>query len=77
LKFPRPWKTLISRISFIGNRHYTDDQLQRVIRSKEDRWYRFWSSDDKYDPDRLSYDRELLRKYYLEHGYAIFAWKPR
>lgn len=65
-------ETLISRISFIGNRHYSDDQLQRVVRSKEDRWYRFWSSDNKYDPDRLAYDRELLRKYYLEHGYADF-----
>jgi len=65
-------ETLISRISFIGNRHYSDDHLQRVIRSKEDRWYRFWSSDDKYDPDRLAYDRELLRKHYMEHGYADF-----
>ncbi|MBI3441362.1 MAG: outer membrane protein assembly factor BamA [Proteobacteria bacterium] len=65
-------ETLISRISFIGNTHYSDDQLKKVIRSREDRWYRFWSSDDKYDPDRLAYDRELLRKYYLEHGYADF-----
>lgn len=65
-------ETLISRISFIGNRHYSDDQLQKVVRSREDRWYRFWTSDDKYDPDRLAYDRELLRKFYLEHGYADF-----
>jgi outer membrane protein insertion porin family len=65
-------ETLISRISFIGNKHYSDDQLQKVIRSREDRWYRFWTADDKYDPDRLAYDRELLRKFYLEHGYADF-----
>ncbi len=65
-------ETRISRIGFIGNRHYSDDQLQKVIRSREDRWYRFWTSDDKYDPDRLAYDRELLRKFYLEHGYADF-----
>lgn len=64
--------TLISRISFVGNKHYSDDKLQKQIRSKEDRWYRFLSSDDKYDPDRLAYDRELLRKFYLEHGYADF-----
>ncbi len=65
-------ETLISRISFIGNKHYSDDALQKVIRSREDRWYRFWTSDDKYDPDRLAYDQELLRKFYLEHGYADF-----
>ncbi|MEZ0259991.1 MAG: outer membrane protein assembly factor BamA [Alphaproteobacteria bacterium] len=65
-------QTLISRISFIGNRHYDDDKLTKVVRSKEESWWRFWSSDDKYDPDRLAFDRELLRKFYLEHGYADF-----
>ncbi len=65
-------ETLISRISFIGNNHFSFADLQKVIRSREDRWYRFWTDDDKYDPDRLAYDQELLRKYYLEHGYADF-----
>lgn len=65
-------QTLISRVSFIGNKHFNDSKLQKVIRSKEERWWRFWSSDDKYDPDRLAYDRELLRKFYLNHGYADF-----
>ena len=64
--------TYISRISFVGNRHYDESQLQKIVRSREERWWRFWSSDDKYDPDRLAYDRELLRKYYLDHGYADF-----
>lgn len=65
-------ETRISRISFIGNRHFDDDQLQKAIRSKEDRWWRLWSGNDKYDPDRLAFDRELLRKFYLDHGYADF-----
>lgn len=65
-------KTLISRINFMGNKEYSDVELTTVIRSKETRWYRFFSSDDKYDPDRLSYDQELLRKFYLEHGYVDF-----
>jgi outer membrane protein insertion porin family len=64
--------TYISRVSFVGNRHYDESQLQKVIRSREERWWRFWSSDDKYDPDRLAYDRELLRNFYLDHGYADF-----
>lgn len=65
-------KTYIAHISFLGNRHYDDGTLQKVVRSKEERWWRVWSDDDKYDPDRLDYDRELLRKFYLEHGYADF-----
>ena len=65
-------ETLISRISFVGNRKFDDADLQRVIRSKEDRWWRFFSSDDKYDPDRMAYDREMLRKFYLDQGYADF-----
>lgn len=65
-------QTYISRVSFIGNKRYDDGQLQKVIRSKEERWWRIWSSDDKYDPDRLAYDRELLRRFYLDHGYADF-----
>ncbi len=66
-------ETVISRISFIGNKRYSDGQLKKIIRSREDRWYRFWTSDDKYDPDRLAYDQELLRKFYLENGYADFS----
>lgn len=64
--------TYISRIRFIGNKQFDDADLQKVVRSKEDRWWRVWSSDDKYDPDRLNYDRELLRKFYLDNGYADF-----
>ncbi len=65
-------QTEISRILFLGNKHFDDGELQRVIRSREDRWWRIWSGADKYDPDRMAFDRELLRKYYLEHGYADF-----
>ncbi len=36
------------------------------------RWYRFLTTDDTYDPDRLTFDRELLRRFYLSRGYADF-----
>jgi outer membrane protein insertion porin family len=64
--------TGVRRISFVGNRRYSDGTLRETIQTKESRWYRFLSTDDTYDPDRLSYDRELLRKYYLARGYADF-----
>lgn len=62
----------VSRISFIGNKEYSESTLRDEIQTKEEVWYRFFSSDDTYDPDRVNYDRELLRRYYLRHGYADF-----
>ena len=50
-------ETLVSRITFLGNRFFTDDALRNVIQTKEDRWYRIFSSADTYDPDRLTFDR--------------------
>ncbi|CAN5770298.1 outer membrane protein assembly factor BamA [soil metagenome] len=64
--------TGIQRISFVGNEHFSDGTLRGKIRTSESAWYRFLSSDDRYDPDRLNLDRELLRKYYLSEGYADF-----
>lgn len=63
-------KTKVQRITFVGNTHYNDDDLKEVIKTKESRWYRILTSDDKYDPDRLAYDKEQLRRFYLDHGYA-------
>ncbi len=64
--------TGIRSINFVGNRLFTADRLREIIQTKESRWYRFFSTDDNYDPDRLTYDRELLRKFYLSEGYADF-----
>lgn len=62
----------IRSISFIGNRVFSDSELQEVILTKESKWWRILTSADKYDPDRLTFDRELLRRFYLENGYADF-----
>ena len=64
--------TGVRSINFVGNRQFGDSTLRGVIETKESRWYRFLSTADTYDPDRLTYDRELLRKYYLSQGYADF-----
>ena len=64
--------TGIRKINFVGNEKFTDDDLREAIQTKETRWYRFLTSDDTYDPDRLTFDRELLRRYYLKRGYADF-----
>jgi outer membrane protein insertion porin family len=64
--------TGVRSISFVGNHQFGASRLREVIQTKESRWYRLLSSDDNYDPDRLTYDRELLRKFYLSEGYADF-----
>lgn len=64
--------TNVRRIDFVGNRVFDDSRLRRAIATQEARWYRFLSSTDTYDPDRVTLDREMLRKYYLERGYADF-----
>lgn len=62
--------TLVSRIAFVGNKAFSESRLKEVVGSREQAWYRFLSTSDTYDPDRLNFDRELLRRYYLRQGYA-------
>ncbi|MDQ7018126.1 MAG: outer membrane protein assembly factor BamA [Robiginitomaculum sp.] len=64
--------TNVRRINFVGNLVYSDSELRRIVATKESRWYKFLTSNDNYDPDRLEYDREQLRKFYGDKGYADF-----
>ena len=68
-------KTTVKRINIIGNSKFSDDDLKETMMTKESAWYRFLSSTDTYDPDRLNYDKELLRRFYLQNGYMDFAVK--
>ncbi|MBX9727002.1 MAG: outer membrane protein assembly factor BamA [Rickettsiales bacterium] len=68
-------KAFIEKIAFIGNESYPAKSLETIINSSRERWYQFLSDSDKYDPDRLQYDQELLRKFYFENGYADFKVK--
>lgn len=64
--------TKVRSINFIGNKVYSDSRLRGEITTSETAFWRFLSSTDTYDPDRLTFDRELLRRFYLEEGYADF-----
>ncbi len=68
-------KALIEKITFIGNENYDSTTLSKVIVSSRERWYQFLTDTDKYDPDRLNYDQELLRRFYFQNGYADFKVK--
>lgn len=65
--------TLIRKISFVGNKAFSEGRLAQVITTKETAWYRFFSSSDEYNPDRVKYDSELLRRFYLRNGYVDFS----
>ncbi len=65
-------KTKIAAINFLGNKNFSDSELRDVVSTSESAWWKFFSSSDSYDPDRLTYDRELLRRFYLSKGYADF-----
>ncbi len=64
--------TRVLRIVFVGNHHFSDKTLRGAILTQEKRWYRFLARDDTYDPDRVAFDRELLRRFYLHNGYIDF-----
>jgi outer membrane protein insertion porin family len=64
--------TGIARINFVGNKVFDSNTLKGQIATEESAWYKFLASNDNYDPDRLSFDREQLRRFYVNHGYADF-----
>ncbi|MBB2168413.1 outer membrane protein assembly factor BamA [Gluconacetobacter aggeris] len=65
-------QTLIHKISFVGNKAFSEARLAQVISSKETAWYRFFASSDEYNPERIRYDSELLRRFYLRNGFVDF-----
>ncbi|MEL6677757.1 MAG: outer membrane protein assembly factor BamA [Pseudomonadota bacterium] len=64
--------TEIDRITFVGNRRFTDRQLKRVIDTSEAGVFSIFFTDDTYNADRVALDQELLRQFYLSRGYADF-----
>ncbi len=65
-------KTLVRRISFIGNVNYSDGTLRDAIITKETAFWRFLGQSDIYDPAKLEADKEVLRRFYLDRGFAEF-----
>jgi outer membrane protein insertion porin family len=63
-------KTGVAKINFVGNRAYSDWRLKDVIKTGQTNWLSFLKSSDIFDPDRMEADRDLLRRYYLGHGFA-------
>ena len=65
-------KSKVRQINILGNTVFSDSQLRAQMATKRSRFYRFFSSGDSYDPDKLAYDQGKLRQFYLTQGYADF-----
>jgi len=65
-------KTGVKEINFVGNRAFSSSKLRNLMTTTEMNFLSFLKNTDVYDPDRISADLELIRRYYLKNGYADF-----
>jgi len=63
-------KTSVKSIVFVGNNYYSSYRLKDIIKTHESNLLSFLGGNDVYDPDRVEADRDLIRRFYLKHGFA-------
>ncbi len=65
-------KSKVRQINIIGNEHFSAGELRGQMVTKQARFTRLFSSGTSYDPDRMAFDQQKLRQFYLTQGYADF-----
>lgn len=65
-------KSKVRQINIIGNEKFSDGELRGEMVTKQSRFTRLFSSATSYDPDRMAFDQQKLRQFYLTQGYADF-----
>jgi outer membrane protein insertion porin family len=66
-------RSRVRQINIIGNEVFSDGDLRsEMVTKTSGGLFSFLSSNTSYDPDRLAFDQQLLRQYYLTNGYADF-----
>jgi outer membrane protein insertion porin family len=65
-------KSKVRQINIIGNDKFSDGKLRGEMVTKQARLTSVFSSGTSYDPDRLAFDQQKLRQFYLTQGYADF-----
>lgn len=65
--------TDVQRISFVGNKAFSDRRLRRAIATGEAGLLSILMSNDNYKRERIAYDQEKLRDFYQDRGYLDFA----
>ena len=64
--------TEVERLSFTGNRAFSDRRLRRVLATKQAGLFRTFIRSDTLIADRLDFDRQVLTDFYLSRGYIDF-----
>jgi outer membrane protein insertion porin family len=64
--------TEIEKITFIGNRIFSDFRLRGIIATKQAGIFRGFFKSDTYIEDRINYDKQLLQDFYINRGYMDF-----
>ena len=65
-------KSKVRKINIIGNKEFSDGRLRGEMATKQTGLTKIFSSGTSYDPDRMSYDQQKMRQFYLTEGYADF-----
>ncbi|WP_233489793.1 outer membrane protein assembly factor BamA [Jannaschia rubra] len=60
----------VERLSFVGNRAFSDRRLRRVLETKQAGLFRVLVGSDTFVSERVALDRQLLQDFYLSRGYA-------
>lgn len=62
----------VERISFVGNRVFSDRRLRRILETKQAGLLRTFIRTDTLVEDRIEFDKQVLRDFYLSRGYVDF-----
>lgn len=62
----------VERLTFIGNRQYSDARLRRVVETKQAGLFRFIVGKDTFAEDRIEFDKRVLTDFYQSRGYVDF-----
>jgi len=63
-------KLAVRQIQFVGNNAFSATKLEAVVKTGTTNLFSFLLDNDSYDSDRIESDRDLVRRFYLAHGYA-------
>ncbi len=62
----------VERVSFVGNRAFSDRRLRRVLETKQANILRTFLRGDTFIADRIEFDKQVIRDFYLSRGYIDF-----
>ncbi|MHB8849028.1 MAG: outer membrane protein assembly factor BamA [Burkholderiales bacterium] len=62
----------IKQINIIGNKSFTEKELQDAILLRKPGWFTWYTKNDQYSKEKLAKDLETLKSYYLNRGYLEF-----